>query len=888
LRESGQVLLHYRLIEKIGEGGMGTVWRAQDTTLDRDAAVKILPDELANDSQQLARFEREAKLLASLNHPNLAAVFGVHAAESTRFLAMELVPGEDLAHRLQRGPLPVEELVPILARIADALEAAHAKGVVHRDLKPANVRLTPDGRVKVLDFGLAKAVEGDPSSGSGSADFPLTATGVVLGTAPYMSPEQARGRPVDARTDVWSFGCVAWECLTGERPFRGETVPDLIAAILNDEPDWSSLPAGTPPSLLRLLRRCLAKKPRDRLHHVADARIELEEAVAPPRAETDAPMAAVRETETPARGRLALLVAAAVLLGALGALLLRGTGAPAPRKGLLAGARFKRLTAYPGDELDAAISPDGRFVAFFADVSGTFHPYLGRTGEGEYVNMAEGKRLPGVFRVVPDRLFGTAVRRIGFMGDGEGLWFSGDLRQKLSVMSLMGDHVRPWLAEHTIHVDWSPRGDRILYSLGSGGDPVYLADPDGANVKELPLPTEAGYHQHFPTWSPDGRWIYVVRGRVMLGDMALWRVRADGSGLERLTEDVRDVGYPVPIHEKTVLFIARELDGSGPWLWEFDLDTRRSRRATVGVEKYTSLSASRDRRQLVATVANPRAELWTVPIRPGEPATETDAKAYPLAAVRAYGPRLRGQRLFFLSSMGEGDGLWCQHDGQVYEVWKSGRSARLEHPCAVSPDGRRVAIVVQEQSCGRLLVMNADGTEPRAMMEHVDVGGAACWSPDGAWVAAGGTTDGRRGLFRVRVRDGHAEQIHGTAAWNPVWSPDGSRVVFAGAQIGPEQFLQAIALDGGSFDFPMIRVPARGERVRFLPDGSGVVYIAGAHPRFDFHLFDFASGRTRRLTQFADPAIMRTFDITPDGKTIVFDRRRDNSDIVLIERDVAE
>jgi serine/threonine protein kinase len=270
---------------------MGSVWRAQDTTLDRDAAIKILPDTMANDALFLARFEREAKLLASLNHPNLASVFGVHDVDSTRFLAMELVPGEDLSQRLQRGALPVDEIVPILGRIADALEAAHKRGVVHRDLKPANVRLTPDGRVKVLDFGLAKTTQADPSSDSGStpsADLQLTSTGVVLGTAPYMSPEQARGRPVDARTDIWAFGCVLWECLTGARAFHGESVPDLIVAILNDEPDWRKLPEGTPPSLVRLLRRCLAKSARERLHHIADARIELEEAAAEFRARAGA------------------------------------------------------------------------------------------------------------------------------------------------------------------------------------------------------------------------------------------------------------------------------------------------------------------------------------------------------------------------------------------------------------------------------------------------------------------------------------------------------------------------------------------------------------------------------------------------------------------------
>ena len=257
--QPGQTLLQYRIVDKLGEGGMGEVWKALDTTLDREVAIKVLPEVFSQDPERLARFEREAKLLASLNHPNIATVHGLHEADPStgsgqgglRLLAMEMADGEDLASRLSRGPLPVDEMLAVAVQVAAALEAAHSKGVVHRDLKPANVVLTHEGQAKVLDFGLAKAVEPDAASASGSLSLSPTMTsggtvaGMILGTAAYMSPEQARGMPVDRRTDLWSFGCLMFECLTGEQLFRGETASDSMAAILSNEPDWTLLPEDT-------------------------------------------------------------------------------------------------------------------------------------------------------------------------------------------------------------------------------------------------------------------------------------------------------------------------------------------------------------------------------------------------------------------------------------------------------------------------------------------------------------------------------------------------------------------------------------------------------------------------------------------------------------------
>ena len=262
----GQSLSHYRVTAAIGAGGMGEVYRATDTRLGRDVAIKVLPAAVVNDPERLARFRREAHLLASLNHPNIAAIYGLEEADGTPFLALELVDGEDLKDRLRRGAIPLDEALEIATQVAEALEEAHNRGIVHRDLKPANVKLATTGRVKVLDFGLAKAWSA--SSGSGPSSTPEvtqsptlaysgTLAGVVLGTAAYMAPEQARGKGVDKRADVWAFGVVLWEMLTGRTMFVGETVTDVIAAVVTHDPDLSALPADTPPSVRRLVVRCL-------------------------------------------------------------------------------------------------------------------------------------------------------------------------------------------------------------------------------------------------------------------------------------------------------------------------------------------------------------------------------------------------------------------------------------------------------------------------------------------------------------------------------------------------------------------------------------------------------------------------------------------------------
>ncbi len=280
----GSQLGAYEILALIGEGGMGRVFRARDTRLKRDVAIKALPVEVAFDEDRVARFRREAEALAALNHPHIAGIHDLLESDGSQFLVLELVDGETIAERLRHGPIPMDQAVAIARQIAEALEAAHARGIVHRDLKPANIKITANGQVKVLDFGLAKVFGPNERPAFSSAHSPtfttpaMTVRGVILGTAAYMSPEQARGQHVDVQADVWALGCVLYEMLTGRPPFTGASVTDLLAAVVRGEPDWSALPEGTPAAIRTLLRRSLQKDPARRLHHIADARIELEEA----------------------------------------------------------------------------------------------------------------------------------------------------------------------------------------------------------------------------------------------------------------------------------------------------------------------------------------------------------------------------------------------------------------------------------------------------------------------------------------------------------------------------------------------------------------------------------------------------------------------------------
>jgi hypothetical protein len=374
----GQRLGPYEVVAPIGAGGMGEVYQAHDTKLGRDVAIKVLPEAFAHDPERLSRFQREAKMLASLNHPNIATIHGLEQSGDTSYLVMEMVSGETLAERVKSGPVGVEEALKIATQIAEALEAAHEKSIIHRDLKPANVKVTPEGKVKVLDFGLAKAFEGDAAnddlSNSPTLSAAATMQGVILGTAAYMSPEQARGKSVDKRTDIWAFGCVLCELLTGKQTFRAETTTEILAAVLREEPDWQALPAATPLKIRDLLRRCLQKDKALRLRDAGDARIEIQEALNAQAAETVSGAASQPGwtwREVAIVGITALVFLA---IGGFAAWNLKLTSARPVTRTV--------INLPPGDQLAArdfpaiAISPDESQLAYVAIHAGTQQIFL--------------------------------------------------------------------------------------------------------------------------------------------------------------------------------------------------------------------------------------------------------------------------------------------------------------------------------------------------------------------------------------------------------------------------------------------------------------------------------------------------------------------------------
>ena len=872
---TGITLGGYHLDTLLGAGGMGEVYKAHDSTLGRDVAIKILSGAFVSDPVRLARFEGEARMLAALNHPNICAIHGFEDADGIRFLILELVDGETLSQLLTRrsrkhsapAGLPIPEALVIARQIAEALETAHEKGIVHRDLKPANIKITSAGVVKVLDFGLAKATF--PSSSS-PAD--RTIDGVVLGTAAYMSPEQARGKSVDKRTDIWAYGCVLYEMLTGHNAFEGDTVSDVIAKVLEREPDWSLLPAAMPTNIRRMLLRCFEKNPTQRVRDIGDVRIEIDAVAAIDKAVPEAPAGRPRTTWLP-------WVAAAVVVAGVGVWEIRRP--PIIQESPLAHAQFSRLTDWEGTETAAEISPDGRFVVFLADRDGRLDLWVRQVGAGQFLNLT--RDLPPLSGV-------GIIRSFGFSGDGSEIWFAeaGDSSNKKWLIPLTGGTPRPFLGQGYTAPSWSADNTHLVYFKNGDGDPIFLADQTSANPKPLAVDTAGffatGVHNHNPAWSADGRWIYFAHGPEPTEEMNVWRVRPSGGTPEQLTAVRAAVNHLSPIDARTLFYVALADDRSGPWLWSLDVETKLTRRVTSGLEHYSSVSASRDGRRIVTTMTNPTASLWRVPLLDRQ-AEDRDVQPYALAGTRVLSPRFGGTSVFFLSAQGTRDSLWRIHDGQLSEVWKP-EDDSLSEPPAVSRDGTRVVIITRQDGQRRMAIMSADGTSARTLAGSITIQGSggqgsADWSPDGAWIVAAGADAQGSGLFKIPVDGGGPVRLVSGKVANPVWSPDGTLIVYGGPVVGGQVQLLGVRPDGTPVDLPDVKARLGGAH-RFLPNGTGLVYLPRGQS-LDFWLLDLSRKTTRALTRLGDHGSLKTFDITPDGKEIVFDRSRQNSDIVLID-----
>jgi serine/threonine protein kinase/Tol biopolymer transport system component len=498
---SGTKLGPYEILSPLGAGGMGEVYRARDPRLGRDVAVKVLPEAFANDAERMARFQREAQVLAALNHPNIASIYGLEESGGVRALVMELVEGPTLADRIAGAPLPLDETLHIAKQIVEALEAAHDKNIVHRDLKPANVKVTPEGAVKVLDFGLAKAA-GEPTASGDPSNSPTltgaaTQAGMFVGTAAYMAPEQARGHAVDRRADIWSFGVVLFEMLSGQRAFTGETISDVLASVLKSEPDWSAIPAFTPPPLVRLLRRCLTKDRKRRLQAIGEARIAIDEYLADPAgamASPAIPSSGLQQASTPSLSRLrfvwALVILLTIVAGGLAAWIYSHPRAVGPGKVLayIPPPPDTSFRSYGFGAGPVVVSPDGSRLAFSATgQDGVTHIWVRplRDAEASLVEGTEDGSEP----------FWSA--------DGRSLGFYAD--DKLKTVGVANGSVQT-LAEHICDRggDWNRQGI-ILTTQGCGSGPIVMIPAAGGTPQPVTKLQGDEYFHEYPAFLPDGR-----------------------------------------------------------------------------------------------------------------------------------------------------------------------------------------------------------------------------------------------------------------------------------------------------------------------------------------------------------------------------------------------
>ncbi len=799
----GRSVSHYRIFEKIGEGGMGEVFLAEDTNLNRRVAIKVLSDRFAHDSERLARFRREAELLASLNHPNIAAIYGLEESNGKRFIVMELVEGQTLAQRLLKGPLPVGDAQEVCRHIAEGLEAAHEKGVIHRDLKPGNVMITADEKVKILDFGLAKALIAESAAAASQAvSETMTRPGTILGTAAYMSPEQARGLPVDRRTDIWSFGCVLYEMLTGRRAFQGETVSDTIASILNQEPDWRYLPSNVSPNLRRVLERCLCKNLHHRIHDISDVRIDLEEILNSP-AERD-----LQEIKTSKKLSNFLLFCVCLAFALLGTALLwrlwpsRVAPPALERVSIPLHAGGMTLTNPPS----LAISRDGRTLVFPARTGEDQRLYVRRMDE------LEPRLLRGTENATNPFLSSNG-EWVGYASVNKGLW-------KVPLLGGTPQPIASFSKNFILHGACWDEQDRILFSGGYSMPGLWSVPAEGGTP--LPIlrpPEESGTVWYmWPDLLPDNCGVVFTICREGNASLAAFSFQtrevrtlvASGSNGRYLPSG--HLVYESDGQLWATLFDPRRLETYGPkrslltdvgGSWTTD-DYKVSSTGTLAYipasawlsrlvwkdrKGGTEILKFRPRHFLLPTLSNDGHRLV-------DHLLEADVRCLWTGSVEGE-PLVRltyGRDDVFGKFTPDGKWvLFTSIQGGRYNMWRiradgSGKAERLtdsplaQKPTSVSPDGK---ILVFNQG-----IKSGDYTEiwvcefdrpkdarPFVTGRHHAL--EAVFSPDARWIAYQSDESGRFEIYlRPYPGPDPKKQISIDGGWGPLWNPNGRELFF--------------------------------------------------------------------------------------------------------------
>ncbi|HSC29129.1 MAG TPA: protein kinase [Vicinamibacterales bacterium] len=797
---AGDRFLHYRLVEPIGEGGMGVVWKAVDTSLGREVAIKLLPPSAAEDAERVARFEQEARLLATLNHAGIAAIYGLHAVDAGRFLAMELVPGEDLATRFARGRIGLKDAIDIARQLCDAIAVAHAAGVVHRDLKPANVMLTPEGKVKVLDFGLAKLVAAADATSSPNASLSPTLTsagtraGVILGTAAYMSPEQARGRTVDKRTDIWAFGCLLFEMLTSAKAFSGPTVTDILAAIIRAEPDLNRLPPGTPSAVRRLLRRCLTKEQERRLHDIADARLELDEALdelerGPSPASASLPSSRISRRELAAWALVAVLA-----LGVTWALMVRRGETPHRTDPVQFSLDAQGLVYGLSEETDlvrdsygvVAVSPDGSRIAFIAADADAARVWVHR------FDAVDSTPLPGTEGA--DQLFWSADgSRIAFHRPGGVFAVSADGGP---VSRVTGN-----LEQASEGGTWNARGD-VLVGTADG---VLRVDAAGGTPTPVAPIEEFGF---WPAFLPDGdHFLYETEIRP-----------GAGRGASNLGIHVRSLSDP-SLRRLLLPVPSRVIYADGYLL-------------------YVSEST------LMARPFDPRALEFR-----GEPVVLADGLDY----FRSHGGAtfsVGGNRLVYMRPGPSSRHRWLARDGS--DLGALGEPARYARSTKISPDGTRAIGAVRSERFGTLDLVQFDLTRGTSQRVTTDENWEAepYWSRQGDRIAYSADPNGPPDIYMLDLATGATRRlfaapgIYETFAWAP-----NDEILFMEA--GSGQLLSLAPSEAVEEARPKVVATLRGAReIALSPDRRLIAYAAVEDERAEIVVQPFGrEGAPIRLSE---------------------------------------